>query len=69
MIKISMTKTAMQSLEFKTFDIGACLNFGFWDLKFYFFFINSLLYGQKLIIHPDFSIFFMCECQNTREMR
>ena len=45
-----MTKTAMHSLEgleFKTLDIGACLNFGFWDLKFYFL-NNCLIYGQKL---------------------
>ena len=40
MIKIPMTKTTMhifEGLEFKTLDIGAYLNFGFWDLKFYLF--------------------------------
>ena len=47
MIKIPMTKTGMHSLEFKTLNIGACLNFGFWNLKFYFI-SNCLLYGQKL---------------------
>ena len=43
MIKIPMTKTMMHSLEgleFKTLYIGACLNFGFWDLKFYFLIIQ-----------------------------